>query len=313
MKHLLFCILAVLCLSSCKDILNQPLHFEVKLTNEDIAMVDSVYQVPKGSKLDFLFEGNPDFISTGYYIFNETNVELSFITSIGWADNNHNVEVYLSDEPLRLSLSDVRADSLAIANHPWKDITSLCAIPSGKNQSDTTRLDMSAYKDQTVTLAFHYKTESNKAYQPMVTLSQLTLLSWIEKTQEEVSKYTAKSMNLVPFDNYVNDSTTYLSSQEGGKWDISMSDSQDPTAIKLRQSFPNKPLNDDWLITAPLQIPRGKIYNQPATNIKTIHTTVNTYTQFFDEEGEWTIFFVATNANIKFNERVTKTFRLNVY
>lgn len=313
MKKISLFILALLCMSSCKDKLLDPIAFDVTFSEESAVLKDSVYQIPLGTTIDFLFSGEPDYISTYYSIFNETSVNLQFITTLSWWTNNNNLQVFVSDSFPGLNYVDYTADKSLVQQHGWTEITNQCKIPTLKDGVDTTSLVMDAYKNKTITLAFRYVTTDNKSIQPMFTLSQIQLDSYIPKTGENVNAQTSQTMAFQPIDMMGTDSASvYKSSTDGGKWDVSLEDPQDKTAIKIRHSFANKPVNDDWIVSRPLSIPRGKEQWSARTPIKNIHTNEDHYQMTFTEAGEWTVYFYAANHNYRASSEKLQVFHFLV-
>lgn len=313
MKKSILFIVAVLCLSSCKDKLLDPVKFDVTFSQDSLTLKDSVYHMSKGTTIDFLFSGEPDYISSYYSIFNETEVSLSFVTTVSWYVNKDNLHVYVSDAFPGLKYPDFEADKTLVQNFKWTEITDQCKIPTQKDGMDTTFINMNAYKDKSVTLAFRYLTTDTKTIQPMFTLSQLQMDSYIPKTGELINSQTSQTMAFQPIDMMGTDSASvYESSTAGGKWDVSLSDPADRTAIKIRHSFAGKPANDDWIVSRTFTVPRGKEQLSAKTPIKNIHTTDNHYKLQFNEAGEWTVYFYASNANYRQKTEITKVFHFFV-
>jgi len=313
-RPLILTVIVMQCMVSCQDPLTRPLEFNSSITNGDIKPdQNGVYHVGKGVQLNFAFEGNADFISATYNIFNPAETSLSFITMLAnWNDNKDNLRVYLSEDFPGLSLSNPKSDSALVNNWPWIDITEQCAIPTKRNTKDTSFVDMAAYKGKNIVLAFKYDGKSNSSIQPMFTLSKMEVRSVVTKTGEEIASTTAQKMQLQPFYAKGIDDSAYLSSTDGGCWDVSFTDPSDNTAVKIRQLMINQPVAESWLLTAPITIPRGKDEDGEAAYIKNVHTLTDKYSLTFTEPGEWTLRFYAANANYKYKESTQQIYKFIV-
>ena len=304
-------LISILALSACTDELKKDVQFNAVIQNDLTLNEDGMYEAKVGTKVVFALETNADFVSSSYEIFNESMAQLSFLTTVNWADNQDNLHLYISTDFPGLS-KNYDEDLALVHSHAWRDISSLCKWPASRNATDTTLIDMTEFKNQQVVLAFQYKTNYNSATQPMFVIHQLSIDSYVRKTGELIVSSPALSMGLQPFDAMTNDASAYESQQSAGKWDISFSDATDKTAIKIRQTNAGKALNEDWLISQPIAIPRGKVQNGSTYTIKNIHTSADSYSLVLSEEGEWTITFYAANENYKFSSNTEQTFKFIV-
>ena len=75
----------------------------------------------------------------------------------------------------------------------------------------------------------------------------------------------------------------------------------------------SKALNEDWLFTNPIYISRGKDDAIKTAVIKNYYLSAEDYRFTFAETGEYTLTFLATNANYKQNVRTAKTFKFIVH
>lgn len=298
-------------ITACSDPLTEPVQFAVTMRNELPTDDDGFYTASLGTVLLFDFESNADIITEQHSVFNEADASLGFVTSLSWADNPGVLRVMLGTDFSGLSRNNAEDVSL-VHSYAWTDITAQCRIPAAKGTSDTTHVDMSGYAGQSVVLAMCYKTEDNSGFQPMFVFRNMLLQAWVRKTGEVFEEQTAPTMAFTPFDALVTDSTAYESSDAGGKWDVSFSDPADKTAVKIRQSAANRPLNEDWLISRPLQIPRGKEDENPVATLKNIHTHTDSFRLTLDEPGEWTVTFRAFNENYRHQSSAIQTYKFLV-
>lgn len=306
-KYICIAIFAIICFA-CSDPLKEPVKFSVTMQNELTMDKNGFYNASEGTVLRFDFDSNADIITEQHSIFNEADASLGFVTSLSWADNPGALRVLLGTGFPGLSRNNT-ADAALVHSYAWIDITDSCHIPVSKGTSDTTLIDMSRYANQSVVLAFCYKTEDNSGFQPMFVLRDMLLQSWARKTKEVIETQTAPTMAFTPFDALLTDATAYESSEAGGRWDVSFSDPADKTAIKIRQSAAKRPTNEDWLISRPLSIPRGKEDYATTLTLKNIHTHADHFSLKLDEPGEWTITFRAFNENYKYSSSEIQTYK----
>lgn len=308
---------AVLLFASCNNILETPVEFDVTL-EPDTAMSyndEGVVVIPVGTSLTFDFLGNADFISFNYEIFNETTTALNFDTKLSWnSDENHSLNLFLSTQFTGLGKVDSKADSALIQGHTWIDASDMCIWPAARNGVESSTLDLTAYRGQHIVLAFRYKTVDNAGFQPMFTISGLNMKSVVKKTGDVASVVAVGAMAFQPFDmlNLTPDSVAYESAKTAGVWDVSFSDTGDPTAMIIRQTPAGRDLNEDWLISRPIEVLRGKTTVGNAIPVKNISTEVTAYTHTFTDYGEYTITFKAANANYKYQSATEKTMTIIV-
>lgn len=298
----------------CKNALEKPLEFAVSVVasgeQPSLEQVDdTTFSAEVGTQVTFLFDGEPDFISLKYTIFNETKSVLSFDQMVAWNDNNDNLQLYIATDFPGLNLGDAHADSALIRNHAWEDISE--RVEWGKVRNDTTHtdIDLNDYRGQNIVLAFRYHAESNR--QPMFTLSNMQIQNTVVKTGEVVNTTTAQSMGWQPFDmlHLTPDSMAYRTGSDVGIWDVRFADLTDRTAIKLRQTAVNREANEDWLISRAIYVPRGKDDSATSLAVKNVYLNVDQYDFTFEEDGEYTITFYAANANYVQQEQTTRTYK----
>ena len=305
--------------NACKDVLERPVQFEVTVAASEEGKLEQVdahtYRIPLGSELQFFFGGEPDFISLQYNNFNEADAALSFDQLVSMNDNQDNMQLYVSKQKLTLTKTDIHADSLRIRNHAWTDISDLVSWPSKKNETTSTTIDMNDYRGDSVVFAFCYHASGNK--QPMFSVSNFAFTYRTIKDGKVFKTLPASSMVWQPFDmEQQDDSLAYVSTNPDekamGVWDVSFKN-EDKTAFMIRQGVVSKMPNEDWLISAPVYIPRGKDDAIKTVAIKNYYLAITDYQFTFTEAGEYTLTFIATNANYKYEERTTQTFKFIVY
>lgn len=312
------------CFAGCKDALEAPLEFAVALSPDDVSATfeqvdDTTFRVAVGQVATFSFEGNADFITLKYNCFNEADATLSFDQKVTMFPNKDNVRLFISRTPLQLLKNNAKADSATIRDHDWTDISNLVTWAEEKDATSSTSINMTEYRGESVILAFCYNTLETGMQQPQFTLSNLQVTYRTVKDQKVFKTVTASTMGFQPFDMLLlDDSVAYHSTDPDEKkigcWDCSFKNDEDRTAIIMRQGMMgSKTLNEDWLFTNPIYISRGKDDAIRTAVIKNYYLSAEDYRFTFEETGEYTLTFLATNANYKQNVRTTKTFKFIVH
>jgi hypothetical protein len=302
----------LLLLTACENELEKTVGFNAGVCASESFTTDTdgVIHAPAGTNITFDFSGDPDFISFSYELFNKTTPELRFNSVLSWNnDTGNTLQLYASGSFAGLSKTDAHADSIAIANHDWVNLSSQCVFPTERNGSANSSVSLEQYRGSSVVLALRYKTYNNTGFQPMWTINDFQIVNTIVKTGGDISFVAAATMGLTPFDMFslTPNDAPYQSSSSGGVWDTST-----PASLKIRQTPANRDLNEDWLISKPIEVSSGVIIKGPGTPIKDITNKVSFYTHTFKEEGEYTVTFTATNYNFEAHSEVKKTFRINI-
>ena len=315
--------LLLCCFTGCNDALEAPVDFTVLLSPQDPSAAfeqvdDTTFRATAGQVANFHFEGNADFITLRYNCFNEADAALTFDQKVTMFPNQENVKLYLSTSPLQLQKNNAKADSALIRNHEWIDLSDKVTWAKEKDETTSTSIDMKEYRGQSIILAFCYNTLTTGNKQPMFTLSNLQMTYRTVKDQQVFKTVAASTMGFQPFDMLLmDDSVSYHSTNPDEKkigcWDCSFQN-EDKTALIMRQGMMgSKTLNEDWVFTNPIYISRGKDDAVKNVVIKNYYLTAEDYAFSLEETGEYTLTFLATNANYKQNVRTTKTFKFIVH
>lgn len=313
----------LLCFAGCKDTLEAPVEFAVVLSPADPSAAfeqvdDTTFRATVGQVANFHFEGNADFITLKYNCFNEADATLTFDQEVSFYPNQDNLHLYISRAPLQLQKNNAKADSALIRDHEWIKVDTL-TWAKAKNEKASSTIDMKDYRGESVILAFHYDTRNQEKVgsQPMFTISNLQMTYRTVKDQKVFKTVAASTMGFQPFDMLVmDDSISYLSTNPdekmAGRWDCSFQN-EDKTALIMWQKMKITEYNEDWVFTSPIYISRGKDDEVKKVVIKNYYLAAEDYQFTLEETGEYTITFLATNANYKQNVRTTKTFKFIVH
>ncbi len=306
-KILFVAIIILISFSACNDILKEKVDFNVSvIPSSGIEINGEEITIEKNTTVEFGFSGEPDFISFTYERFEFSNAHLYFSTQVAWGTHYENtLKVYLSDSFEGLTL-DPRTDSISVSSHVWKDITDQCNLPTTTNTLQNASIDISEYCGKDLTIAFLYKPYYQADWQPQWTIKDLQIENTLKNSGAVFSTYLAATMRFTPFD-ILNLSDPYKSEAAGGTWSV-----ETPASMEIRRVSSGNALNEDWLISKPIEIPLGVTDKPVSTAVKNISISVDSYSHTFTEDGIYTVSFYASNYNYKDNSSVERIFKIIV-
>lgn len=308
MKYNILSILmiAIVLFSSCENELENKLNFDVNvIPAANIQIVDTVITAPKGTQIKFNFNGEPDFISFSYSLFNSTKSVLTFNAQPAWGTHIQNtLKVYLAETSDTLLLNNAKQDSINIANRQWVDISALCNLPTTANTNLKSSVSLNDYRGKKVVLAFRYKTEYAADWQPTWTISNLQINDTVISTNVKSASTIAAALSFKPFD-MLNLSNPYQSADAAGVWNVA-----NAASIVMKRTPSGNALNTDWLISKPILIPEGVTTLSNPVPVKNTTSSVESYTYQFANSGVYTVVFKASNWNYQFNESAVKRFKV---
>lgn len=307
-KNIISIILLVLVLGSCKDELTKDLDFGVKvIPSSKVTLADSIVKAVKGTSVEFEFTGEPDFISFSYERFILTNATLKFSTLVAWGTHFENtLGVYLSESFPGLLLTDFTKDAEAVKNHAWKELSAVSNLPKATNITQNASISLNEYRGKNVVIAFQYKPSFVADWQPKWIVSNLIIDNTMTTDNSPVSTYLASTMGFSPFD-LLDQANAYKSLSDAGKWNIT-----NTAAMEIKNTAPNNPLNQDWLISKPILVPMGVTEQSGDKAIKNISNRLNSYTYKFDKVGRYVVTFKAANKNYKYESSAEKKIIIEV-
>lgn len=296
-------------ISACQDKLKDELQFNVEVeVAQGVQVTDTVITTSVNVPLNFIFDGSPDFISYTYEKFIPTWSTLEFNSQAAWGTHIANtLQVFLSDSMPVLELNKFKNDSVTILSHAWTEITDLCNLPSTTNNKTFNTINLEEYKGKKVVIAFRYKTSFVDDWQPTWLVSDLQIRNKLISDSSSVSDFLAASLGFMPFDMNKGDSTAYLSSALSGSWFL-----DNPASMEMKRTSRGNILNEDWLISKPIEISDGLIEISPNNGIKNISNRLENFEYSFEKEGQYKLTFMAKNANYLFEETAIKTFTVIV-
>jgi hypothetical protein len=292
--------------TSCEDVMEQKVGFEVEVAAASgLQFTDSSVIAPKGSTIRFNFDGEPDFISFSYVRFLPTNATLKFATQAAWGASIPNtLQVYLSESFEGLTTTDFGKDSIAVKTHAWQDVSTLSNLPVAANVKQNASLPINDFRKKKLVIAFRYKPTVADDWQPSWNITDLRIENTRITDNSLVTTFLAATMGFTPFD-VLNRANAYRNEYVSGVWSTTI-----PAQIQMRQTARNNPLNEDWLISRPIEVPAGLTENSVAKGVKNTTLAVESYSHTFDQVGEYDITFKAANHNYMFSDSVSRTLKV---
>lgn len=309
-KSLIIISIISLFLFSCKNELTVPLLFNVKTADTTVIVNDTLI-VKKDIPLNFIFEGNPQFISfysgeTGKeFVYYNTSVIpvsefdsclLKFDVTPNGVDGNieNTLSLFISDKFPGISgissTPDFSKDSANIRNskeYNWTDLTTACQFPKTNNTKASVKVDMMPFMSKNICLEFKYQTVKNDVDQPKWTLANLKIVRYQHgKVPFEIP---ASSLAFRQFD--ILNKTSAYAVFGAGVWSKSNS-----LNMFINSTPAGNLLNEDYLISTPIMI------NPLATAstgdlVKNLSVDVTKYSYAYKTKGIYTATFVASNVN----------------
>lgn len=303
---------------SCEDPLKQQVNFNVNASTDAGAISGTTFNITAGTPVTFNFSGNPDFITfysgeAGHEYDKRNLLEtpaeditslLKFNAKPQYGVIEGTLKVFLSTSFEGLRGNDKKADSLAIINNQWTDITSLCNLPTVSNGTVDLALPLNDYLGKKLTVAFQYKTDQNTTTQPTWIISGLLIENTI-KSSGAISSIKASTMGFQVLD-MLAATSPYKNTGGSGTWSLA----NIATEMRMQSSPSGALFNNDWLISNPILV-----NSRPAdlgVAIKKIALDVNSYTYAFKTPGTYVVTFLGRNENYKASSEVARQFTVTV-
>ena len=326
--------LAGLFFGACEDGLDEEVGLQVSVaTNENTSYDGQIVTVKKGTPVQFLLSGDPDFISffsgeEGYkYQYRERSsidpsqlekVSLDFSINLQYGNiNGTERHVYISDEFPGLSKDNFENDSILVEQFEtdgrWKEIVNEYPAIS-KTQSYS--IDVSEYIGKKVTLAICYRGLKNNAAQSTFRFDQMCFTDVMKNGQ--TTQYSAGSFGFVPLNMKnkwnLSDQAKMKGDPEYGSeagisgiWNL---DNVGTGTLILQSSSIGSGLKYSWLVSDPIAV--NSCTPDQGTKIKDITQSLDSYTHTYKEIGIYNATFLARNANIDHASTVTRNLVINV-
>jgi len=308
--------------TSCSSELGNELTFEVEVTAADIIKSGDTLIIKKNQEITAIFSGNAEFISyysgeNGQNFFTskqslhpagtvETRLKFSATPQYGLIPGT--LRVFVSDSFNGLAINDKKADSIAIKNASWTEITDLCNLPTESNQVGVSDVLLDAYQDKKITLAFYYKTTDNTLVQPTWIIRALEVIN--SNTNGVLEKMAASQIGFIPFD-MLSNTNAYARTGGAGIWDLRNIASTSDPLMRIGSSPNDEPLNEDWLLSLPF-IPNARMNHDKGAPILDMGRRMEDYYFSFSQNGVYNITFVGIRHNYLGRSEIVRNFIVKI-
>ncbi|MFN0293792.1 DUF5017 domain-containing protein [Pedobacter helvus] len=311
MRKLIF-LFIVLIFFSCKK--------EVDDVTFDVS-VKSSGALQAGQPVVFNIVGNPNYVTFysgengGNYDhrnttnLNETSMKafLRFTAKVESAAANNSLSLLMSDSFKGLVANNYKADSTAIVDGTWDELTTIAALPTTQNQEKNIEVDITGYLNKQATVAFKYApTPSATVQQPKWTISNFRIVLQLANGYERESQDSLRR-GFLPFD-FNNKTAPYTNSAAAGRWNITANQKSfvmTNTAAGLTQTS-----NLDYAISRPMLL--NTVSPDFGVTVKSVKDRINSYSYVFEKSGVYDVVFVAKNADSKSEKEIIKRITVDV-
>ena len=327
--------LSVGCDSELED--EAALQVDVK-TSANVQVNGSTITVKKGTPVDFLFSGDPDFITffsgeTGqkYEYRNRTQVdpediESSRLTFSVWMQYGNAktaagaLSMYISDAFGGLYKNDFERDSMQVESFDWQELVPQDALPqapASAAKATSFDLDMAAYLGKTFTIAVKYQPQDNSAAQPRVNFVGMLIKNKM-KDGTETTLY-ASNFGFTPVNMCnrmqlsdqksmtANRSYGTVTNNTSGIWNMVNASSGN---FFIHSSGAKAVLKYSWLVSDAIMT--NACSPDQGINIKNIAQALNSYSYTYEKAGTYKAVFLGTNANFKGESKVIQEVTVQV-
>lgn len=335
--------LTSLFLGACDDGLDEEAVLGVRVaTNENVSFDGQIVTVKKGTPVEFILSGNPDFLtffsgeagSKYQYRQRETidpeQIKKSTLEFAVWFQYGNPVtmlekHIYISDQFTGLYKDNYEADSVLVEQFEkeglWKELVPQASLPSAAvgtaDKATPFSIDMSEYMGKRIAIAFCYRGIDNTAAQSKMYIEKMRVANVLSDGQ--TVEYPAGSFGFTP----VNMKNKWnLKDQKGmtkdreygtvtnntnGIWNLT---GIGAGSFFIQSSNPNDPLKYSWLVSDLITI--NSCTPDRGTKIKDVTQRLEAYTYTYNEIGIYNVTFLATNANIDHSSSTTRHLVVNV-
>lgn len=341
MKQYIYLLLPLLAFAfvSCEDELKEQAALSVSVvTNNNVQQSGDKITVKKGSKLNFILKGDPDFITffsgeAGHqYIYKDRDqvaledIVSSKLTFSVWyqygnaATAANLMKLYISDSFTGLAKNNFKEDSVLVEGFAWNNLVDPSSLPSApSNAAHATKyeVDFTPYLGKRMTIAACYKPTLNTAAQPRVNFVGMK----IENTMKDGSVTTlyANGFNFTPINmmchHKLADQKSMTANREygtvtnnvSGIWNLAGASKGD---FSIHSSNSGAKLKYSWLVSD--MIMANACSPDYGTAIKNVTESLSSYTHIYNKVGTYKAVFVATNSNYKAESKVVRELNIEV-
>ena len=290
-KLIAICI-ASLFFGACSDGLDEAVGLHVKVaTNENVSFDGQIITAKKGTPIEFILSGDPDF--------------LTFFTGL-YKDN-------------------FEADSLLVEQFEkdgkWKELVPQSSFPTAAvgnaDLATPYSFDMKEYMGKRIAIAICYRGIDNTVAQSKMYFEQMRINNVMTSGQE--TEYSAGSFGFTPVNMKnkwnLKDQTGMTNDREYGTVTNNTSGIWNLTGVGggsffIHSTNANDPLKYSWLVSDLITV--NSCSPDQGTKVKDITQSLSSYTYTYNEIGIYNVTFLARNANIDHSSTTTYHMVVNV-
>lgn len=316
--------------SSCENELSKDAELNINVaTGNGVGFDGQTITVKKGTSVEFLFNGDPDFL-TFYsgeagkeYKYREritvdeaeiATSNLKFTLAPQYGNPANILTMYVSESFPGLEKNNFANDSVLVEKHEWKELIPASDFPETvKNKSF--EIDMKSYMGKRIAVAICYRGQINTTAQTRFTFNSMQIVNKMANGQE--TAFAASSFGFTPVNmqNRLN-----LSDQTGmttnraygtvtnntsGIWNF-----KDMNAFFIHSSNANTMLKYSWLVSNLFVV--NACSPDTGTGLKNISQSLDKYSYTYSNAGTYTATFVGTNGNYKQETSVVREYKVVV-
>ena len=329
---------------SCNKSLERNVEFDINIkSNEQVQYDGNIVTVKKGTPIEFLITGNPNFMTffsgeEGHQykykdrmFVGEEDLEeckLSFSLYNGKFNSHMTpniLRIYISDNFPGLAKNNFENDSILVESHPWNDLVSPEELPQSPilsaDEAIKYNIDLKSQLGKKFTIAIRYlvKETTEELRQPGIFFENAQIVTTF-KNGTSTTLYPAawgltplnmRHKEFPPTDASLKENPAYGTTKNnvGGYWNLYYAAQGD---FKLWGEFSglDKPKHYSWLVTNP--IITNSCLPDAGVAIKNIATPLYSYTYKYDKPGAYKATFLGKKVNYEHSSSEVIEFEIHV-
>lgn len=334
--------MAILFIGACDNSLDQDVSLDVTVAgNDNVSYDGKVITVKKGTPVEFLLSGDPDFLTffSGEvgkkYLYREretidpSQIKSSTLNFALWFQygslDKIEKHIYISDSFTGLYKDNFEADSLLVEQFEkdggWKKLVKDDEFPIklGGTAADATSysFDMKDYMGKRMSIAICYRGLDNEKAQSKMYIEQMRITNVLNNGQ--TTNYMAGSFGFTPinmkYKSNFSDQVTMTKDREygtvtnntAGIWNLANIGNG---GFFLHSSDAGKDLKYSWLVSDMITI--NSCTPDKGTQIKNVSQRLDSYTYTYNQIGIYNATFLANNANMDHSSTTKRELIINV-
>lgn len=316
--------------ASCENEFTKDAELHVNVaTNEGVSFDGQTITVKKGTPVEFLFSGDPDFLTFfsgepgSEYRYKEritVNADeiesstLKFDLAPQYGKPANILTMFTSEDFPGLEKNNFAADSVLVEQHEWKTLIPAEDFPAIlKDQSYS--IDMKPYMGQRIAIAIRYQGQDIKNTQTKFTFKNMQIVNKMSNGQE--TALSAVSFGFTPINMLhrhnlsdqkgmtANRAYGTVTNNTSGIWNA-----KDWNAFFIHSSNANTSLKYSWLVSNLFVV--NACSPDKGIGLKNVTQSLDFYKHTYNEAGTYTATFVGTNGNYKQESSVVREYKVVV-